>query len=71
MQGTQVDVFQQELHQVDVFHNFAVLKVSPTLSNLTKLGSMCIPLHYAALFAATGDFPSVDGKTHYALNCGT
>jgi hypothetical protein len=32
-----------------------IFEVSPTLSNLTKLGSMCIPSHYAALFAATGD----------------
>ncbi len=55
LQGTQVDVFQQELHEVDVFHTFTVLEVSPTLSNLTKLGSMCIPLHYAALFVATGE----------------
>ncbi len=48
-----------------------IFEVSPTLSNLTKLGSMCIPSHYAALFVATSDFPSVDGKTHCALNCGT
>ena len=32
-----------------------IFKVSPTLSNLTKLRSMCIPSHYAALFAATGE----------------
>ncbi len=48
-----------------------MFEASPTLSNLTELGSMCIPSHYAALFAATGDFPSVHGKTHCALNRGT
>jgi hypothetical protein len=44
-----------------------IFEVSPTLSNLTKLGSMCIPSHYAALFAATGNFPSVDGKNTLRL----
>ncbi len=36
-------------------------EVSP-LSNLTKLGSMCIPSHYAALFAATGEHRWVHAK---------
>ena len=41
-----------------------IFKASPTLSNLTELGSMCIPLHYAASFATTGDL-----RTQLSLRC--
>jgi hypothetical protein len=41
-----------------------------TLFNPTKVGERhAFPLPPTALFAATGNFPFTNGKTHCALNC--
>ncbi len=72
--GSYTSIFYEKRFLVRSFFGHVLLTnwEPATLSNPTKVGEhRAFPLLTNALFAATGDFPFTNGKTHCALNCST